>query len=49
MSRGSVSIDVWTEVSIDVAWKISVDGKVASVGGSERVSIDETGVWVDGG
>ncbi|KAF2589389.1 hypothetical protein F2Q70_00039109 [Brassica cretica] len=49
MSRVSVSIDVWTEVSIDVGWKISVDGKVPSVDGGERVSLDETGVWVDGG
>ena len=42
MSRGSVSIDVPTEVSIHVGWKISVDGGV-------RVSLDETGVWVNGG
>ncbi|KAF3549996.1 hypothetical protein DY000_02007327 [Brassica cretica] len=49
MSRGSVSIDVWTEVSIDVGWKISVDRRVASVDGGERVLVDETGVWVDGG
>ncbi|KAG5384326.1 hypothetical protein IGI04_035796 [Brassica rapa subsp. trilocularis] len=26
MSRGSVSIDVRTEVSIDIGWKMSVDG-----------------------
>ena len=49
MSRGSVSIDVRDEVSIDIGCKISVDGRVASVGGGERVSVDEIGVWVDGG
>ena len=49
MSCGSVSIDVRIEVSIDVGWKISVDGRVASVDGSERVSVDRIGVWVDGG
>ena len=46
MSRGSVSIDVRDEVSIDVGWKISVDGRVASVGGGQRVSDDEIGVGV---
>ncbi|CAG7864193.1 unnamed protein product [Brassica rapa] len=52
MSRGSVSIDVRTEISIDVGWKISIDGRVASVDkrvalvdGGERVSIDRIGVW----
>ena len=50
MSRGLVSIDVRTEVSIDVGWKISVDGRVASVDSGERVSVDyETGVWVESG
>ena len=49
MSHGSVSIDVRTEVSIDVGWKISVDGRVVSVDGGERVSVDETGVWFDDG
>ena len=56
MFRGSISIDIRTEISIDVGWKISVDGrvasvdeKVASVDGGERVSIDRIGVWVDGG
>ncbi|KAF2617313.1 hypothetical protein F2Q68_00039297 [Brassica cretica] len=49
MFRGLSSIDVRDEVSIDVGWKISVDGRVASVGGGERVSDDEIGVWVNGG
>ncbi|KAF3509451.1 hypothetical protein F2Q69_00006603 [Brassica cretica] len=49
MSRGSVLIDIRTQVSIDVGWKISVDGRVASVDGGERVPVDETGVWVNGG
>ncbi|KAF3606441.1 hypothetical protein DY000_02048886 [Brassica cretica] len=49
MSRGSVSIDVRTEVSIDVGWKILVDGRVSSVDGGEQVSVDETGVWVVSG
>ncbi|KAF3571080.1 hypothetical protein F2Q69_00059075 [Brassica cretica] len=49
MSCGSVSIDVRTKVSIDVWWKISVDGRVSSVYDGERVSVDETGVWVVGG
>ncbi|KAF2578065.1 hypothetical protein F2Q68_00004819 [Brassica cretica] len=49
MSRCSVSIDFWTEVSIDIGWKISVDGRVSSGDGGERVSVDETGVWVDCG
>ena len=26
-----------------------VDGRVSSVDGGERVSVDETGIWVDGG
>ncbi|KAF3575321.1 hypothetical protein F2Q69_00059423 [Brassica cretica] len=43
-------IDVQTGVSIDVEWKMSVDGRrVSSVDGGERVSVYETGVWVDGG
>ncbi|KAF3500551.1 hypothetical protein F2Q69_00042901 [Brassica cretica] len=33
LSRGSVSINVQDEVLIDVGWKISVDGRVASVDG----------------
>ena len=37
------------EVSIDIGWKISVDGRVSSVDGGERVSVDETSVWVDDG
>ena len=49
MSRGSVSIDVRTEVLIDVRWTISVYGRVSSVDGGERVSVNKTGVWVDGG
>ncbi|KAF2585970.1 hypothetical protein F2Q70_00035649 [Brassica cretica] len=49
MSRVSVSIDVRTEVSIDAGWKISVDERVSSVNGGERVSVNETGVWVDSG
>ena len=49
MSRGLVSIDVRTEVSIDVGWMISVDGRVSLVASGERVSVDETSVWVDGG
>ncbi|KAF3604462.1 hypothetical protein F2Q69_00035710 [Brassica cretica] len=49
MSRGSVLIDVRTEVSINVGWKISVDGRVSLVDGGERVSIDETGIRVDSG
>ena len=49
MSRGSVSIDVRTEVSIDFSGKISVDGRVSSVDGGRRLSVDNTGVWVDGG
>ncbi|KAF3586257.1 hypothetical protein F2Q69_00029400 [Brassica cretica] len=49
MSRGSVPTDVWDEVSIDVGWKISVDGRVAWVDGGEEVSVDEIGVWIDGG
>ncbi|KAF3575325.1 hypothetical protein F2Q69_00059427 [Brassica cretica] len=49
MSRGSESINVRTGVSIDVGWKMSVDGRVSSVDGGERVSVDETGVWVDSG
>ncbi|KAF3585145.1 hypothetical protein F2Q69_00029886 [Brassica cretica] len=50
MSRGSVSIDVRTEVSIDIGWKMSVDGRwVSLVNCGERVSVDETSVWVDGG
>ncbi|KAF3587231.1 hypothetical protein F2Q69_00029982 [Brassica cretica] len=49
MSRGSVLIDVRTEVSIDVRWKILVDRRVASVDGGERVSVEENCVWVDGG
>ena len=50
MSRGSVSIDVWTEVSIDVGWNMLVDRRwVSSVDGGEWVSVDETRVWVDGG
>ena len=49
MSRGSVSIDVQTEVSIDFRGKISVDRRVSSVDGGRRLSIDKTGVWVDGG
>ncbi|KAF2619716.1 hypothetical protein F2Q68_00039257 [Brassica cretica] len=47
MSRSSISIDVQTEVSIDVGWKMSVDGRVSSVDGGKRVSVDETDVWVD--
>ena len=49
MSHGSVSMDVRTGVSIDVGWKISVDGRVSSVDSGERVSVDGTGVLVDGG
>ncbi|KAF2619193.1 hypothetical protein F2Q68_00039200 [Brassica cretica] len=50
MSRGSVSINARTEVSIDVGWKMSVDERlVSSVDGGERVSVDEASVWVDGG
>ena len=50
MSRGSVSIDVRIEVSIDVLWKTSVDGRwVSSFDSGERVSVDGTSVWVDGG
>ncbi|KAF2600089.1 hypothetical protein F2Q68_00010311 [Brassica cretica] len=49
MSHGSVSIDVRTEELIDVGWKISIDGRVSSVSGGERVSVDETSVWVDDG
>ena len=49
MFRGSVSIDVRDEVSIEVGWKISVDGRVDSVDSGERVSVDEIGVWVDVG
>ncbi|KAF2617904.1 hypothetical protein F2Q68_00040133 [Brassica cretica] len=49
MSCGSLSINVWDEVLIDVRWKILVDRRVASVGGGERVSEDEIGVWVDVG
>ncbi|KAF2606364.1 hypothetical protein F2Q68_00044069 [Brassica cretica] len=49
MSCGLVSIDVRAEISIDVEWKISVDGRVASVDGGERVSVNIIGVWVDGG
>ncbi|KAF2617417.1 hypothetical protein F2Q68_00039051 [Brassica cretica] len=49
MSRGSVSIDVRTEVLIDIRWTISVDGRVFSVDGGERVLVKKTGVWVDGG
>ncbi|KAF2588950.1 hypothetical protein F2Q70_00038413 [Brassica cretica] len=48
MSRGSVSIDVRTEVLIDIRWTISVDGRVFSVDGGERVLVKKTGVWVDG-
>ena len=55
MSRGSVSIDVrdevsidlWDEISINVGWKISVDGRVASVDDGDRVSVDGDRVWVD--
>ncbi|KAF2563017.1 hypothetical protein F2Q70_00017603 [Brassica cretica] len=49
MSRGSVSIDVWAEVSIEVGWKMLVDRRVSSVDGGKRVSVDETGFWVDRG
>ncbi|KAF3586910.1 hypothetical protein F2Q69_00029122 [Brassica cretica] len=49
MSRGSVSIDVWDELSIDFGWKVSVDGRVASVDGGEQVSVNEISIWVDGG
>ena len=49
MSCGSLSINVWDEVLIDVRWNILVDGRVASVGGGERVSDDEIGVWVNVG
>ncbi|KAF2616468.1 hypothetical protein F2Q68_00039139 [Brassica cretica] len=48
-SRGSVSIDVQTEVSINIRWKVSVDGGVTSVHGGKRVSVDEIVVGVDGG
>ena len=41
MSRGSVSIDVRTGVSIHVEWKMSVDGRVSSIDSVERVSSDE--------
>ncbi|KAF3489065.1 hypothetical protein F2Q69_00053031 [Brassica cretica] len=41
MSCGSVSIDVRTGVSIHVRWKMSVDGRVSSIDGVERVSSDE--------
>ena len=49
MSRGSVSIDVWDELSIDFGRKVSVDGRVASVDGGEQVSVNEISIWVDGG
>ncbi|KAF2620665.1 hypothetical protein F2Q68_00039300 [Brassica cretica] len=49
MSRSSVSIYIRTEESIDVGWTISIDGRVPLVNGGERVSVDETGVWVGGG
>ena len=49
MYHGSVSIDVRDELSIDLGWKISVVGRVASVDGGERVSVDGIGIWVDGG
>ncbi|KAF3566156.1 hypothetical protein DY000_02016196 [Brassica cretica] len=49
MSRGSVLIDVRPEVSIDIGWKVSVDGRVYLVDGGKRVSVDEIGVGVDGG
>ncbi|KAF2574365.1 hypothetical protein F2Q70_00002994 [Brassica cretica] len=49
MSRSSISINVLEEVSINVGWKISVDGRVALVNGGEQVSVDKIGVWVDGG
>ncbi|KAF3486062.1 hypothetical protein F2Q69_00053995 [Brassica cretica] len=49
MSRGSVSIDFRIEVSIDIGWKMLVDGRVSSVEGGKRVSVDETGVGDDSG
>ncbi|KAG5393591.1 hypothetical protein IGI04_023554, partial [Brassica rapa subsp. trilocularis] len=49
ITRGSVSIDVRDEVSINVGWKISVDGRLASVDGGERVWINKICVWVDSG
>ena len=48
-ARGSVSIGIRTEVSIEVGWKMSVDGRVSSVDGGKRVSVDDIGVEVNGG
>ncbi|KAF2559258.1 hypothetical protein F2Q68_00015118 [Brassica cretica] len=38
MSRSSVLINVRCEVSIDVGWEVSVDGRVVSVDGGSGVS-----------
>ncbi|WZZ60406.1 hypothetical protein YC2023_060513 [Brassica napus] len=41
MSCGSVLINVRCEVSIDVGWEVSVDGRVVSVDGGRLVSVNE--------
>ncbi|KAF3574032.1 hypothetical protein F2Q69_00058780 [Brassica cretica] len=44
MYHGSVSIDVRDELSIDLGWKISVDGRVASVDGDLRPQLSLVGL-----